>query len=82
MSKPKKASVDSIFTDAPATVQLEERVRARTDRTGRQMIPFWAPTPARKQLRVMAAEANTTQQELMTIALNDFFRKHGKEPIA
>jgi len=30
----------------------------------------------------MAAEMDTTQQELMRIALNDFFKKHGKPPIA
>jgi hypothetical protein len=45
-------------------------------------MPFWVPVAARKQLKVMAAEMDTTQQELMTLALNDFFKKHGKPPIA
>lgn len=54
----------------------------RTDRAGRTAMPFWVPLAARKQLRVMAAEMDTTQQELMRIALNDFFKKHGKPPIA
>jgi hypothetical protein len=45
-------------------------------------MPFWVPIAARKQLKVMAAEMDTTQQDLMTIALNDFFKKHGKPPIA
>lgn len=54
----------------------------RTDRAGRTAMPFWVPLAARKQLRVMAAEMDTTQQELMRIALNDLFKKHGKPPIA
>lgn len=54
----------------------------RTDRAGRTAMPFWVPIAARKQLKVMAAEMDTTQQELMTLALNDFFKKHGKPPIA
>jgi antitoxin-like ribbon-helix-helix protein len=45
-------------------------------------MPFWVPVAARKQLRLLAAEMDTTQQELLTIALNDFFIKHGKPPIA
>jgi hypothetical protein len=45
-------------------------------------MPFWVPVAARKQLRLLAAEMDTTQQELLTIALNDFFTKHGKPPIA
>jgi hypothetical protein len=45
-------------------------------------MPFWVPVAARKQLRLLAAEMDTTQQELLTTALNDFFIKHGKPPIA
>jgi hypothetical protein len=54
----------------------------RPDRAGRLPMPFWTTAAAKRQLRMMAAEADTTQQDLMTQALNDLFRKHGKPPIA
>ncbi|HZC00584.1 MAG TPA: ribbon-helix-helix domain-containing protein [Gammaproteobacteria bacterium] len=67
---------------APSTVQPISTTEKRPDRVGRTAIPFWVPVAARKQLRLLAAEMDTTQQELLTIALNDFFTKHGKPPIA
>jgi hypothetical protein len=45
-------------------------------------MPFWTTAAAKRQLRIMAAEADVTQQDLMTEALNDLFRKRGKPPIA
>jgi hypothetical protein len=55
---------------------------ARPDREGRKPMPFWTTEAAKKQLRMMAAEMDTSQQELMTEALNMLFQKHGKPPIA
>jgi hypothetical protein len=45
-------------------------------------LPFWTTEAAKKQLRMMAAEMDTTQQDLMTDALNMLFQNHGKPPIA
>src|SRR3954454_7764437 len=60
-----------------------EQIEAdRSDRAGKKMMPFWVRREARTQLRIMAAKMQTTQQELMRDALNDFFRKEGKPPIA
>ena len=70
-----------VFMDTAPTQPLLPTDK-RTDRIGRTAMPFWVPVAARKQLKVMAAEMDTTQQELMTLALNDFFKKHGKPPIA
>lgn len=70
-----------VFQDTTPTEPTPAAER-RTDRIGRTAMPFWVPVAARKQLKVMAAEMDTTQQELMTLALNDFFKKHGKPPIA
>lgn len=80
MSRSARAPL-GVFTN---TVQPQSAAMAkkRTDRAGRTAMPFWVPVAARKQLRVMAAEMDTTQQELMTMALNDFFTKNGKPPIA
>ena len=36
----------------------------------------------KKQLRLLAAERETTIQNLLAEALNDFFAKHGKPEIA
>jgi hypothetical protein len=35
-----------------------------------------------EQLKVMAAEGGTTVQALLTDAINDLFKKHGRPPIA
>lgn len=80
MSKPRAQL--GVFKEATPTLQTLTQDQKRTDRNGRVAMPFWVPVAARKQLRVMAAEQDTTQQELMTLALNDFFKKHGKPPIA
>lgn len=73
-----------VFATVPKpTKQLAETKSAtRPDRMGRSPLPFWATTPAKKQLRMLAAENDTTQQDLMTEALNMLFEKYGKPPIA
>jgi hypothetical protein len=59
-----------------------DKVLARPDRAGRAPLPFWTTAAAKKQLRILAAEIDTTQQDLMTEALNLLFQKHGKSQIA
>jgi hypothetical protein len=66
----------------PASAAAPAKTSARPDREGRKAMPFWALEAARKQLRLLAAEQDTTQQDLMTEALNLLFKKHGKPPIA
>jgi len=89
MSRPtKRAALRStgVFGDArPKSEEPREMAaasRLRVDREGRAALPFWATRAAKKQLRIMAAELDTTQQELMTEALNLMFAKYGKPPIA
>lgn len=84
MKAAKRANLGAgVFSsEAPATAELEETTRARPDRLGRTMLPFWVPQAARKQLRMMAAEVDRTQQDFMIEALNDLFKKYGKPPIA
>jgi hypothetical protein len=45
-------------------------------------LPFWATVAAKKQLRILAAEIDKTQQDLMTEALNMLFQKYNRPPIA
>ncbi len=51
-------------------------------REGKAALPFWVPVSARQQLRILAAEHDTTMQALLAEALNDLFVKHNKPPIA
>ena len=74
MSKRAALGATGVFGNPPPA--------ARNDRAGRAPMPFWTTLAAKKQLRIMAAESDTTQQDLMTEALNNLFQKHGKPPIA
>jgi hypothetical protein len=81
----KRAKLGStgVFAEAPSAAEAAQAPNpARPDRVGRVTLPFWTTEAARRQLRMMAAEHDTTQQGLLTEALNDLFRKHGKPPIA
>jgi hypothetical protein len=40
------------------------------------------PEAAKKQLAILAIEVEQTQQALLSEALNDLFKKYGKQPIA
>lgn len=51
-------------------------------RTGRVALPFWVPATARQQLRHMVIDLHLTAQDALSEALNDWFSKHGKPPIA
>jgi hypothetical protein len=54
----------------------------RPGRAGKTNITGYFPTEVKKQLRILAAERDTTIQDLMAEALNDLFAKHGKPEIA
>lgn len=77
-----KLGSTGVFNKPPVTTPDVLVSTARPDRKGKTAMPFWVPVTARKQLRMLAAELDTTQQELMTRALNDLFEKHGKPRIA
>jgi hypothetical protein len=71
-----------VFDRTATKPETQAKNEERPDRAEKTAMPFWVPRTAKKQLRVMAAEMETTQQQLIADALNDFFRKHGKPPIA
>ena len=86
MSK-KRATLGAtgVFADAPlpeAPKATQGKSEPRPDRAGRAPLPFWTTSAAKKQLRLLAAEHDTTQQDLMTEALNLLFQKCGRPPIA
>jgi hypothetical protein len=88
MSRTKRATLGStgVFAEEQATAtpapEPAAATSSRPDRDGRVSLPFWTTTAARKQLRLLAAEQDGTQQSLMTEAMNLLFAKHGKPPIA
>lgn len=81
MSTVKRKELGKIFETAPPdkAVKITEK---RPDREGKRATLFQLPEAAKKQLARMAIDEDTTQQAMLLEALNDFFRKHGKPPIA
>ena len=55
---------------------------ARPSREGKVAVTGFFDTRVRRQLKVMAAEGDTTVQALLTEALNDLFAKHGRPEVA
>jgi hypothetical protein len=56
--------------------------RQPPSRAGKKALTGYFGPEVLKQLKVMAAADDTTIQALMTEALNDLFKKHGKPHIA
>jgi hypothetical protein len=75
-----RPSLTGVFK--PVEVAAKAESAARPDRIGRVAMPFWTTGTAKKQLRLLAAEEETTQQALLTEALNALFRNRGKPPVA
>lgn len=53
----------------------------RPGRAGRANVTGYFPQEVKKQLRFLAAEKDTTIQNLLAEALNDLFAKNGKPEI-
>jgi hypothetical protein len=82
MSKRATLGATGVFAGLPKLSERSPEPMPRPDRVGRAPLPFWATSAAKKQLRMLAAENDTTQQDLMTEALNMLFTKYSKPPIA
>lgn len=65
--------------DAAPTVKASTRAPSRT---GQRAVTLYVKPEAHKQLRLLAVNAGSSVQDLMTEALNDLFRKHGRTLIA
>ena len=51
-------------------------------RNPRGLVPFALKREAKKQLRLLAATHERTQQDLLIEAVNMLFRQYGQKPIA
>jgi hypothetical protein len=63
----------------PALVETSKRSPARQ---GKKAIAFWVDPGASTQLRMAGVTMNRSVQDIMTEALEDWFRKHGLPRIA
>jgi len=81
MTKIKRQTLGKMFDTLPQDKATEINTK-RPDRVGRRATLFQLPAAAKKQLAILAIERETTQQALLSEALNDLFKKHGKPPIA
>lgn len=51
-------------------------------RRGKKPLTVYLDPAVIKQLKIIGIETETTNQDMVIDALNDFFTKHGKPPIA
>lgn len=77
------AGAGSTAAEKPApTISREPGLSASArSRIGKSNVTGYYPSAVKKQLRIMAAEKETTIQNLLAEALNDLFAKHGRPEI-
>lgn len=86
----RQAMLSSSEPTAPTQAPLDEArpaeeprsYQVRTGREGKSNITGYFPPEVKKQLRLLAAEQDTTIQNLLAEALNDLFAKNGKPELA
>jgi len=81
MPKAKHQDLSKVFATLSPD-KATELTYKRPDRVGKRATLFYLPAAAKKQLAILAIERETTQQALLSEALNYLFKKHGKQPIA
>ena len=79
MSRTQPKAFSALFKETTTPPKAEPLNKA--EETPRQ-VNLRLNESAKKQLDIMAAEGDTTRQALIVEAINDFFRKCGKPPIA
>ncbi len=82
MAKPSLKDALSASTKAPIALAKKPEADRTPGRVQKRQVAGWFSDDAARQLRMMAAEEDTTLQALLTEAINDLFRKRGKPSIA
>jgi hypothetical protein len=65
-----------------ASPAVPKDLHFRPSREGKSNVTGYFHPAVKKQLRILAADRDTTIQDLLAEALNDLFAKHGKPEIA
>ena len=73
---PQKASVE------PEPVKKKKSTKVAPSREGKRNISGYFPQDVHKQLRIIAAEEDITIEKALGNALNTYFERKGKPPIA
>lgn len=79
VARPAAAVRSAVAGDPPVESQQQH---PRPGRKGKSNVTGYFAPEVKKQLRLLAAEQDTTIQNLLAEALNDLFAKNGKPEIA
>ena len=74
-------SADQSSPEQPATGARARDPHYRPGREGKANVTGYFPPTVKRQLRLLAAEQDTTIQSLLGQALNDLFAKYGKPEV-
>jgi hypothetical protein len=70
-------------TNTPPALTPAKRERVVPDyRKGKRTLSVWLREEAVRQLKGLSAETDRTVEDLMVEAMNDFFVKSGRQPLA
>src|SRR3569833_3062156 len=81
--RPARASATPALEAVPVSaIGAETNPHYRPGRASKSNVTGYFPQAVKKQLRLLAAERDTTIQRLLAEGLNDLFAKHGLPEIA
>jgi hypothetical protein len=66
----------------PAKPNGQVNSNYRPSRVGKANVTGYFPAPVKKQLRIIAAERETTIEDCLAEAINDFFAKNNRPELA
>lgn len=85
VARPAAATRNAGAVEPPAELAATtepRRLHFRPGREGKSNVTGYFPPEVKRQLRLLAAEHDTTIQNLLAEALNDLFAKNGKPEVA
>ena len=81
-SRPLRVETPVTAKSLATTAEVRENPHFRPGRASKSNVTGYFPPEVKKQLRLLAAEKDTTIQRLLAEALNGLFAAHGKPEIA
>lgn len=79
----KDGEPEELNSQPPAPIAKQEKdEKLPPSRQGKRPYTIWIPEDAHKEIRVLAAEEDISQEQVGKNALNTYFRQLGKAPIA
>jgi len=75
------AAAFSKSVQEPAT-QSTTKVSKSISRVGKKTVIAYIDPAGAREFKLLAIDADRSQQDMLTEAINDFLVKHGKKPLA